>query len=183
MLGMVFTEFVDLVEQRFGLEMLDRVIEDAALGHEAAYTAVGYYPFSELQKLLASLCKETGADAGVLLNAFGAHLFERLRDGHPQFFAEPDLDLFGLLMRVDSVVHVEVRKLYAHAKLPKFACTRESAEVLLLRYESDRGLADLAVGLLNGAAAHFGEQIELSRVDRREGELYCTDFRIRKVPH
>ena len=32
-----------------------------------------------------------------------------------------------------------------------------------MRYESDGGLADLAVGLLNGATAHFGEQIELSR--------------------
>ncbi len=183
MLGMLFTEFVDLVEQRFGLEMLDRVIEDAALGHEAAYTAVGYYPFAELQKLLASLCKATGAEASVLLNAFGAHLFERLQHGHPQFFAEPHMDLFGLLTRVDSVVHVEVRKLYAQAKLPKFKCTRESADVLMLRYESDRGLADLAVGLLNGAATHFGEPIELSRVDSRDGELYRTDFRIRKVRH
>ena len=51
MLGMVFTEFVDLVEQRCGLEMLDCVIEDAALGHEAANTAVGQFPFAELQKL------------------------------------------------------------------------------------------------------------------------------------
>ena len=31
-----------------------------------------------------------------------------------------------------------------------------------MRYESDRGLADLAVGLLNGAAAHMGEPMELS---------------------
>ena len=38
-----------------------------------------------------------------------------------------------------------------------------------MRYESDRGLADLAVGLLNGAAAHFGELIELSRSDSLYG--------------
>ena len=62
--------------------MLDRVIEDAALGHEAAYTAGSQFPFTELQKLQSSLCKATGAEASVLLNAFGAHRFERLHHGH-----------------------------------------------------------------------------------------------------
>ena len=82
MLGMVFTEFVGRVEPRCGPEMLDRVIEDAALGHEAAYTTVGQFPFAELQKLQGSLCKATGTEASVLLNAFGAHRFERLHHGH-----------------------------------------------------------------------------------------------------
>ena len=82
MLGMVVTEFVGRVEPRRGLEMLDRVIEDAALGHGAADTTVGQFPFAELQKLQSSLCKATGAEASVLLNAFSAHRFERLHHGH-----------------------------------------------------------------------------------------------------
>ncbi len=183
MLGMVFTEFVDLVEARFGIEVLDRVIEEAALGHEAAYTAVGYYPFAELQQLLLSLCRETGAEPGVLLQSFGRHLFARLQAGHPQFFSDPGLDLFSLLERLDGVVHVEVRKLYANARLPSFTCTRIDDEHLQLDYVSERGLADLAAGLIDGAALHFGEQVRVARGDTLVGGVQCVRFLLARVLH
>jgi hypothetical protein len=183
MLGMVFTEFVDLIEQRFGIEVLDEVIVRAELGHAAAYTAVGYYPFSELQKLLASLCRQTGVAADVLLRTFGRHLFERLRAGHPQFFAHERLDLFSLLERLDAVVHVEVRKLYPEAKLPRFTCSRIDEDHLQLDYSSERGLADLALGLVEGAALHFGEHVDITRVDSMVDGEQRTRFRLVRVLH
>lgn len=183
MLGMVFTEFVDLIEQRFGIEVLDQVIQGSHLGHEAAYTAVGYYPFSELQKLLATLCRQTGAAPDVLLRAFGHHLFMRLRDGHPQFFADPALDLFGLLHRLDAVVHVEVRKLYSEAKLPRFQCAPTANGGLRLEYASDRGLADLALGLIEGAALHFGEKVDITHTDTEADGIHRSVFLLTRVVH
>ena len=183
MLGMVFTEFVDLIEQRFGIEVLDQVIARAELDHAGAYTAVGYYPFAELQQLLASLCRQTGVAADVLLRTFGRHLFERLRAGHPQFFADERLDLFALLDRLDAVVHVEVRKLYPEAKLPRFTCSRIDDDHLQLDYSSERGLADLALGLVEGAALHFGEHVDITRVDTMVDGEQRTRFRLVRVLH
>ena len=183
MLGMVFTEFVDLIEQRFGIEVLDQVIQGANLGHEAAYTAVGYYPFAELQTLLASLCRQTGAAPDVLLRSFGRHLFERLREGHPQFFADPALDLFTLLQRLDAVVHVEVRKLYPEATLPRFECVATANNGLRLEYASERGLADLALGLIEGAVLHFGEKVTIERSDSTAEGRQHSVFLLARVVH
>lgn len=40
MLGLVFTEFMELVEQEFSLDMVDDLIEDNQLSSDGAYTAV-----------------------------------------------------------------------------------------------------------------------------------------------
>ena len=43
MLGIVFTEFFDLVDEAFGEEILDDIIDMANLSNDGAYTAVGRY--------------------------------------------------------------------------------------------------------------------------------------------
>ena len=41
MKGMVFIEFLELVEEKFGLEMVDNIIEQSNLESEGVYTLVG----------------------------------------------------------------------------------------------------------------------------------------------
>ena len=41
MRGIVFTEFLALVEDKFGLEMVDRIIFQSNLASEGAYTTIG----------------------------------------------------------------------------------------------------------------------------------------------
>ena len=41
MKGVVFTEFMGLVESRMGLDMLDRTIGEADLPNDGAYNSVG----------------------------------------------------------------------------------------------------------------------------------------------
>ena len=55
MKGVVFTEFVEMVEARFGLPMLDRIIEAAQLPSGGAYSAVGTYDHGEMVQLVGAL--------------------------------------------------------------------------------------------------------------------------------
>ena len=55
MLGIVFTEFMEMVEERFSPEVLDRIMEQAAPANQGAYTAVGYYPHEEILALVVAL--------------------------------------------------------------------------------------------------------------------------------
>ena len=64
---------------------------------------------------------------------------------------------------VDSVVHMEVRKLYSDAELPRLICVFTADGRLQMTYESERNLADLAEGLILGCLEHFGERIEVVR--------------------
>ena len=44
-------------------EFADDVIVEAKLANDGAYTAVGYYPFEEMQRMLNVLINKTGKSA------------------------------------------------------------------------------------------------------------------------
>ncbi|MCZ7680611.1 MAG: heme NO-binding domain-containing protein [Sandaracinaceae bacterium] len=61
MKGIVFTELLEMVEERYSLEVVDRIIERAELPSGGVYTAVGTYPHAEMGRLLRELSAATGA--------------------------------------------------------------------------------------------------------------------------
>lgn len=164
MKGVVFTEFMELVESRMGLDMLDRIITEAALPNDGAYTSVGTYDHAELVRLVQALSNATGMAMPELIHLFGEHLFERFATGYPALFAEASTS-FEFLSRIDNVIHVEVRKLYPDAELPKLVCERTGVNELQLLYSSPRGFGDLAEGLIAGCIRHFQEPIRVTRTN------------------
>ena len=74
-------------------------------------------------------------------------------------------DVAGPLERVENVIHVEVKKLYPDAELPSFECTREGPDRVVMVYRSPRRLSDLAAGLIEGCAEHYGEALDVTRDD------------------
>jgi hypothetical protein len=157
MKGVVFTEFLGLVEQKFSADMVDDIIDDADLPHGGAYTAVGTYPFPEMVALIVALSKRTGLAVPVLIHTFGQYLFGRFFVLYPAFINACDSTI-ELVSHIEQVIHTEVRKLYPDAELPAFEVESHTAQRLSVVYRSPRCLADLAVGLIDGAVAHYGEQ-------------------------
>jgi hypothetical protein len=178
MKGVVFTEFLDHAEARFGALVVERAIEAAELPSGGAYTAVGTYPTDELLALVRELSRETGVEAAVLVREFGERLFDRLAAMFPQFLTGV-ASAFDFLERVDGVVHVEVRKLYPDADLPSFRTERTADDGLRLEYRSERPLADLAEGLILGCARHFGTAIEIARAPLPMTSGYAVAFDLR----
>ena len=58
MKGIIFTEFLDLVEKKFGLVMVDKIINQSQLDSNGAYTSVGTYEFSEMLQLISNLSED-----------------------------------------------------------------------------------------------------------------------------
>jgi hypothetical protein len=164
MKGIVFTEFLDMVEEKFSLDVLDRIITEAALPNDGAYTAVGTYDHCEMVTLVSRLSAAVQVPVPELLRSFGQHLFGRFAQGYPEFFLVP-VDAFEFLLGIENRIHTEVRKLYADAELPSLNCHTPDREHLVLEYRSTRPLGDLAEGLIRGCIAHFGEPIDVARQD------------------
>lgn len=160
MKGMVFTEFLDFVSQKFDDDTVDDIIADANPPNGGAYTSVGTYDHRELQALITALVKRTGADTTELLRGFGRYLCTSFHRGFPSFF-ERTPDLFDFLESVDRHIHVEVRKLYPDAELPTFKTHARDAQLLELDYRSCRPLAALAEGLILGAADHYKQSVRV----------------------
>lgn len=167
MKGIVFTEFLEMVEQRFGFETADRIVSESELPSGGVYTAVGTYDHQEMVRLVGSLSARSGISVADLLKLYGEYLFGRFTVAYSRFF-EPAADAFSFLARIEDYIHVEVKKLYPDAELPTFRVARPAPEVLELVYHSSRGLADFAEGLLKGCMQHFGEQIHLHREQIRD---------------
>lgn len=181
MKGVVFTEFIEMVEGRFGLAMVDRIIEAAQLPSSGVYTAVGTYDYMEMVHLVNALSAATGAPQTDLVKAFGRHLFERFSVAYPSVFAGVT-STFEFLLSIERHIHVEVRKLYPDAELPSFSYEEVSAERLVMVYHSRRPFADLAEGLIQGCIAHYAETMELGRENLEVGRMNRIRFTLKKGP-
>jgi hypothetical protein len=175
MKGIVFTEFLEMVEEKFSPDMADRIIDGAELESGGAYTTVGTYDHQEMIALVTCLSRETGTPASDLIRTFGEHLFQRFRHLFPNYF-EGLPSAFDFLRRVEDYVHIEVRKLYPEAELPTFACEMPRPDQLSMTYRSSRPFAALAEGLIRGCVAHYGEPIEVDIEDLSEGAGTAARF-------
>ncbi len=161
MKGLVFTEFIEFVEDKFGFEVSDHIIESSNLKSSGVYTSVGTYEFEEMQSLLMNLHKETNIPLPDLLETYGKHLFYRFADLFPQF-VDKSKTLFEFIQGIDQYIHVEVKKLYPDAELPKMIVTKSSKNCMSLIYMSERKLGHFAFGLLKSSAVFFGENIVIT---------------------
>ena len=179
MKGIVFTEFLEMVEERFTPAVADRIIEAAPLPSRGAYTAVGTYDHHEMVQLIVQLSTVTGIAVPALLYTFGEYLFGRFALAYPRFFVDV-ASAFAFLERVETHIHTEVRKLYPNAELPTFTCEVAEPHCLTLTYRSARPFADLAEGLITGCITHFGEAIDIHKDDLSQGHKTCVRFVLTK---
>jgi hypothetical protein len=171
MKGIVFTEFLGMVETTFSIDMADDIIENSDLHSQGSYTAVGTYDHKELVEMVIALSDRTGLPVNALVKVFGQHLFSVFAKNYAQFF-QGFTSALPLLEGIEDIIHTEVLKLYPDAQLPKFACHYEN-DTLVMDYQSPRHFADLAEGLILGCGTHFQENLVIERQEVNED---CTRF-------
>jgi len=157
MKGIVFTEFLDLVEDKFGLETVDEIIEKSELKSNGVYTSIGTYEFSEMLQLLQHLSTKTKITIDELLLVYGEHLFSVLRDSYPGL-VDAYKDPIEMLSSIENHIHVEVKKIYPDAELPSFEVREKSKDSLIMIYKSSRAMHHFGLGLMNKTFEHFNSQ-------------------------
>lgn len=162
MKGIVFTEFLEMVEDKFGYALVDQLLMESSLPSGGIYTAVGTYDHAEMTNLVHRLSIHTHTPIPDLLQAYGRYMFATFTRSYKPLVDRAD-SAFSLLSSIQDYIHVEVRKLYPDAELPHFTIHRESEDRLIMRYESERKLADFAHGLIEGCLAYFGETATIAQ--------------------
>jgi hypothetical protein len=180
MLGKIFTEFLDLVEEQFGYEMVDKILIESDVPSQGSYTSVGTYSHDELISLVIKLSEAVDVPTKELMIIFGQVMFRRLVGGHPEIINNID-DSFELLSHIDDYIHVEVLKLYPNAQLPKFSFEQISASQVILTYQSSRPLASFAQGLLMGCGQYFDEEFAIQRESKSDNSETDVVFVINRA--
>ena len=100
-------------------------------------------------------------------------MFPAFYDRYPQLI-DGHANMLDFLEGLDSVIHVEVAKLYPGAVTPGFSESRRDDKTLHLTYTSERKLCGLAEGLIDGAAKHYGNDFALTHSPcYNEGSDHC----------
>ncbi len=163
MKGIVFTEFVEMIETRFGMEVVDRIIEDSNLPSGGSYTSVGTYEFAELVSLIDNLSKQINVPFHDLVYEYGMYFFKYLQKSYPAIF-EMYKNAPDFLNAVESHIHVQVRKIYPDAELPSFDVIADQPDHMEMIYSSERGLYKFAQALMEKTFEHYKEKAQIEYV-------------------
>ncbi|MGB6451748.1 MAG: heme NO-binding domain-containing protein [Steroidobacteraceae bacterium] len=171
MKGIVFNLLEGVIIAQHGEAAWDGVL--AAIGSPGAYTSLGNYPDDQIERLVvasASALKMTPAEAW---RWFGRKAMPLLARRYPHFFAEHRKTI-PFVLSVNSIIHPEVRKLYAGAHCPHFRFQHTADDALRMTYDSPRRLCALAHGFIEGAADHFGETAAVEHLNcMHRGDAEC----------
>lgn len=181
MKGMVFTQLIEMADNMLGPEKVEAIIAASDLPSGGAYTAVGNYPHSEAVTLASAFSEASGVPVPDLLEAFGRHMLRYFHTNYPAFFKNCP-DAFTFLESVETYVHVEVRKLYPDAELPRFVTAREGPGRLRFDYHSSRHLEKLASGLILGTLDLYGQSATVQSSEASNELGPCIRFIIQATP-
>lgn len=172
MMGVIFTTFSDMVIERHGMDYWNRMLDRVQPPTGGAYTTAAEYADNELMSLVMDLSLQTDTDARTLIRVFGEYLFDHLMAYCP-VNTDDNPTLLAFLESINTRVHDEVKRIHPSAYVPHFDVVSQGQQ-LLLNYQSERRLCALCEGLIQGAARHFGQSINLSHPQcMHDGHSHC----------
>ena len=174
MKGIIFTHLESMVDSVMGAHAWQRVVAETELRTtEGYFVGPRNYPDEDLFALVATASRLSGTPVDELVHAFGRFLFAPLARAFPGFI-RPEMTSKSFLMTVDRVIHIEVRKLHPDALLPTIRYEDPAGDRLILLYQSPRRLCQLAIGLIEGTAAHFHERVTCEHTRcMKQGSDHC----------
>ena len=134
----------------------------------------GSYPDADAVAILSSIADTTGRPLPSILEEFGQFLAPHLvKVASP--VVDPAWRTLDLIEHTEAIIHTMVRSTTPGAAPPVLETVRQSPDELHLVYSSARRLCPLAVGLMRGIAAHYGETIRIEEPScLLRGDPFCS---------
>ena len=172
MKGIIFNLVEDSVVDAHGLEAWDQILEKAGL--DGAYTTLGNYPDADFVALVSAGSSLFGIEPPDLTREIGRDALGRLAKRFPRFFTPHD-SVRPFLLTLNDVIHPEVLKLHLDSTPPAFWFDELDRDHLVVHYRSQRRLCALAEGLIEGAAAYYGQEASVVQTQcMLDGADHCA---------
>ncbi|MFQ5464333.1 MAG: heme NO-binding domain-containing protein [Thermodesulfobacteriota bacterium] len=173
MKGIIFNLLERFIVENLGEEKYEEILSHCTLKTKEPFVGPGSYPDEDLMAIVARAVETMGITLPEALRAFGRFCLPKFAERFPEFMTPYDHPK-EFLMTVDSVIHVEVEKLYPDAQTPSLVYEDPAPDRLVIRYESRRKLCHLFEGLIDGVADYYGSPIEYGqRTCMLEGARAC----------
>ena len=172
MKGVIFNVLEEMVEDNYGMAVWNEILDEAEQ-HEGIFIAGQSYADETLFQFVQIICDKLQQPSDLVITVFGEYLFSKLVERH-KVLIEGQTDLDTFLKNIDSIIHVEVGKLYVDPNLPSIECFDLDTNKMTMRYRSPRKLCPLAEGLIRGASSYFEQAIKITHTTcMHKGSDHC----------
>ena len=159
MKGIIFNLLEEFITEGWGEEKYEEILKLCPLHTKQPFVGPGTYPDEDLVAIATSTANKLGISFHQALKSFGKYCFPKLAKKYPDFLT-PYNHPKDFLKTVDSIIHVEVKKIFRDAYLPKFIYDDPAQNRLIIEYESKRKLCQFMEGLIEGVSEYFKTKIE-----------------------
>jgi len=161
MKGIVFTEFLEMVEGSYGLETVDYILQNSDLDSNGIYTSVGTYDYKELITLFSALSTKVKITVDDIIYSFGKYFFTSLKNTRPQIFEEHDSPE-EFLTSIEDHVYKQVKEGYPPIKPQTFTIEKNDNDQMIFVYKSTTGLYMLALGFVEKTFEHYNPSFKVT---------------------
>lgn len=171
MKGVIFNAFQDFVSKNFGMSTYQRVLKETDLEDEV-FIGPESYDDEKLLNLVGVSVRLLELSMESAVRSFGRHLFGFLVKRSPHVL-EDHKSPRELLLGLDNIIHVEVRKIYEGAETPTFNPELLEDGSIYLSYVSKRGLSPLVEGLLLGMGDFYQVEVSFEKIESQTSGVVC----------
>lgn len=163
MKGTVVATWMNTCKRLYGEELISDAMEKGGWTRDKIFSPIENVDDSKVKIVVNHIAKEKGMNTGELWRIIGVDNVNSFYSDFPAFFQHENLYSF---LKSMFNVHVVMTKKFKGAKPPLLNITPISKREAYFSYSSSRGMFDYFMGLLEGTAKHFKEDIKTEEVER-----------------
>lgn len=162
--GIILKGLKDFVVETYDQGTWDQIREEAAI-ERTLYVPVTEYPDEHVFALVEAASELSGEEPADLLRAFGRYIVPGLVQTYG-VHVDGDWTGLDLVENVERYIHEALRsKNISEFDPPSIHARRIDEGTVVVEYDSDRQLCDVAVGIVQGVGEFYDEPLE---VDERQ---------------
>lgn len=172
--GTIFFELKKYVETKLGGQAAwDKLVSEAELGART-YEVMADYPDSDAIQLISTASRITEVPVPALLEDFGEFIAPDLLQMYGGVI-NPTWKTLDVIEHTETQIHSVVRLHNREAHPPDLRCVRTSDNDVVIHYNSQRRMCDVAKGIAKGLAKYYEENISISESScMLKGDPTCT---------
>lgn len=168
MKGTVVSTWIKTCKKQYSEQIVNEALENVGWKANQTFSPLEDLEDTKVFDLFSKIATKVNTGEDKLWRYIGKDNVVTFSHDYPGFFHHDNL--YHFLKSMDDV-HSVVMKRIKGSKPPKLSFKAVSSKEVMFTYGSERGMFDYFLGLVEGAAEYFNEQIEIQQVEKNENEL------------
>jgi methyl-accepting chemotaxis protein len=163
MKGMVVGTWIDTWRKLFGKDLVDKAMNNVNISTDKYFTPTEEVEDKKVYDMVDTISKGTGKKKDEILKDMGKMNINTFYSYYPNFFKREGL--LSFLAAMDDV-HKSLTKRIPGAKPPKIGFEIQDEKTAIVTYSSFRDMRYYFLGLLEGSAEYFKDNMEYEILDQ-----------------